>query len=63
MHGKFLFHAPGFQVQCETLVQILTPMIGMEDFDGNTKVCCTPCLVLLVSFESFRFQAEQVEVS
>jgi len=63
MHGKFLFHASWFQVQGETLVQVLVPMIGMEDLDGNAKVCHTPRLILFIGFESFRFEVKQVEVS
>jgi len=62
MHGKFLFRAPGFQVQNEPLIQVLAPTIRMEDFDGNAKVCHAPGSILLVGFKSFGFQAKQVEV-
>ena len=63
MHGKFLFCAPGFQVQDEPLIQVLAPMIGMENFDGNAKVRRAPGIILLVGFKSFGFQVKQVEVS
>ena len=62
MHSKFLFRAPGFQVHNEPLIQVLIPMIRMEDFDGNAKVCCAPGFILLVGFKSFGFQVKQVEV-
>jgi len=62
MYSEFLFCPILFQLQNEGLVQVFSPMVGMENFDQHAQLLVAPCQVLFVRVESIRFHMEEVEV-